>query len=97
MESNFSDINTDGFLDLLMESKNPSLLCGNGLSINFEPELSLKCLGQNMYKTHEHIMNFASYKVTAPKMKQAYLPNYTATIKHLRKTIRSEVDFNSLF
>lgn len=55
----FSDITIETFVKLLKESNNPSLICGNGLSINFEPSLSLKRLGETMHSTHTYIMTFA--------------------------------------
>lgn len=93
----FSDITIEAFVELLKESDNPSLICGNGLSINFEPSLSLKHLGEAMYSTHTYIMTFSSYKTVSPKMEQVFLPNYKAAIKHLKKTIHNEDDFTKLF
>lgn len=84
-------------MDLLKKSNNPSLICGNGLSVNFEPALSLDHLGKTMYSTHTYILTHSSYKVLAPKMKQVFSTNYTATIKHLKKTIKSEDNFIQLF
>lgn len=97
MSITFSDITIETFLDLLKESDNPSLICGNGLSVNFEPALSLKRLGETMYSTHTYILTHSSYKVLTPKMKQVFSTNYTATIKHLKKTIKSEDNFIQLF
>ena len=52
--------------------------------------LSLKCLGEIMYSTHTYVLNHSSYKVLAPKMNKVFSSNYTATIKHLKKTIFGE-------
>lgn len=93
----FSDITIETFVKLLKESNSPSLICGNGLSINFEPSLSLKRLGEAMYSTHTYIMTFSSYKTVSPQMEQVFLPNYKAAIKHMKKTIHSEDDFTVLF
>ena len=87
MSITFSDITIETFLDLLKKSNNPSLICGNGLSVNFEPALSLDRLGETMYSTHTYILTHSSYKVLAPKMKQVFSTNYAVTIKHLKKTI----------
>lgn len=93
----FSDISLDTFLNILKKSDNPSLICGNGFSLNFEPALSLNSLGETMYATHTYVLNHSGYQVLAPKMKQVFSSNYADTIKHLKKAITSKNDFIQLF
>lgn len=97
MENNFQDISIEMFQNLITSSTNSSLLCGNGLSINFEPQLTLNSLGENLYRTHTHIVKFSDYKVVTPKMKAVLLPNYKATIKYLERVIHNSKDFLALF
>lgn len=97
MKESISDISIETFKGLLANSKNPSLLCGNGLSMNFEPQLGLDFLGGNMYKAHKHVILFSDYRVLAPKMKPVLLSNYKSTIRFLKKAIRSPKDLSELF
>lgn len=92
----FVDITIEMSLNLIKESASPALICGNGLSINFEPNLALGQLSKNMYKTHMHVMKFGDYAVTSKAM-EAYTSNYSATMKHLKKSIHNQEDFTSLF
>ena len=97
MSENYQDISIEIFQELVSSSANPTLLCGNGLSINFEPNLTLSGLGEKMYMTHLHILNFSNYRALTPKMKQAFLPNYKATIKYLKRIIQNKDDFSNFF
>lgn len=97
MKDNFRDISTELFQNLVKSSANPSLLCGNGLSINFEPRLSLDCLGENLYQTHMHVVRFSDYNVISPKMKAVLHPNYKATIKYLENIIHTDKEFLDFF
>lgn len=97
MKNNFQEISYETFQNIVTSSANPSLLCGNGLSINFEPQLTLNSLGENLYKTHTHIVKFSDYKVVSPKMKPVLLPNYKATIKYLERVIHNAEEFLDFF
>lgn len=97
MKNNFQEISYETFQNIVTSSANPSLLCGNGLSINFEPQLTLNSLGENLYKTHTHIVKFSDYKVVSPKMKPVLLPNYKATIKYLEQVIHNAEEFLDFF
>ncbi len=81
---NYANISIEMFQNLVSKSLNPSLVCGNGLSINFEPKLTLDNLGENMYAAHLHVIKFADYQAISPKMEQVFLPNYKAVIKYLK-------------
>lgn len=87
------DITIEQFLNLIEESATPGLICGNGLSINFEPNLTLKQLGKNMYEAHMHVIKFGNYNSRI----EAFKSNYSATIKYLKKSIHNRTDFIALF
>lgn len=94
---NYANISIEMFQNLVSKSLNPSLVCENGLSINFEPKLTLDNLGENMYAAHLHVIKFADYQAISPKMEQVFLPNYKAVIKYLKKNIHNKADFSRLF
>ncbi len=94
MPFSFRDISMSEFLNTVNDSAQPVLLCGNGLSINFEPKLGLKNLSEGMYKTHLYIISHGEYTA---KIEPVFKSNYSATRKFLIQIIKNEADFRRLF
>lgn len=91
------EILLEEFLHRINASNNPCLICGNGLSINFEPQLTLQHLGNNLYKTHLYILTYGDYRIiNNSKLNDVYKPNFQNVKRYLKKNIRSNDELEKL-
>lgn len=93
-----NELSLDSFRTMISNSSNSMLLCGNGLSINFEPQLSLSALGTRLYDTHNKILLFGDYSVVkGSAYAPIFKPNFQSTCRYLKKSINNAHDFSLLF
>lgn len=92
------ELSLDDFRSMISNSSNSVLICGNGLSINFEPQLSLSALGARLYDTHNKILLFGDYSVVKGSgYTPVFKPNFQSTCRYLKKSISNAHQFALLF
>ena len=77
----FKELNLIDFEKLISET-NSSILCGNGLSINFDSRLSMNNLGKSLYDAHCTWKEHSNYKINSNAVfKDGLLTNYCGAKK----------------
>lgn len=96
MGINFNEIDLSEFEHLISKS-NSAIICGNGLSINFDDRLSIQNLGKTLYHAHCTWKEHSSYKVTSNAIfRNGLKANYDSARKIINK-ISCEDDLRIFF
>lgn len=81
----------------LISDTNSSILCGNGLSINFDNRLSMNNLGKSLYNAHCTWKAHSNYKIISnAAFKDGLKTNYSGAKKVINR-IKSEEDLENFF
>jgi hypothetical protein len=81
----------------LVSSTNSTILCGNGLSINFDNRLSMDNLGKSLYRAHCTWEKHSIYNVISnAAFEKKLLENYTGA-KKIIKRVKNEEDLKGFF
>lgn len=96
MDISYKELNLPEFEELISDT-NSSILCGNGLSINFDNRLSMNNLGKSLYNAHCTWKAHSNYKIISnADFKDGMKKNYNGAKKIIDR-IKSEEDLENFF
>lgn len=81
----------------LISDTNSSLLCGNGLSINFDNRLSMSSLGKSLYNAHCTWKAYSNYKIISNIAFRGGLRTNYYGAKRIINRIKNEEDLENFF
>jgi len=84
-------------LSTVISSSNSTLLCGNGLSINFDSGYSVTNLGSRLFTTHNYVINNWDYDVLANKHYKSVLEGNLLAVRPFLLLLNTESRFTNLF
>lgn len=96
MDISYKELTLSEF-EKLISNTNSSILCGNGLSINFDNRLSMNNLGKSLYNAHCTWKAHSDYKIISNATFENGLKTNYSSAKKIIDRINSEEDLENFF